>query len=30
VNRRYGTNFPVQLPTGQGRTVGFTDWTHSR
>ena len=30
VNREYGTNFPVRLPTGQGRTVGFTDWTHSR
>jgi hypothetical protein len=29
VNRAYGTSFPVSLPTGEGRTVGFTDWTHA-
>ena len=28
VNRVYGTQFPVSSPTGEGRTVGFTDWTH--
>jgi hypothetical protein len=30
VNRVYGTNFPVKSPTGEGQTVGWTDWTHSR
>jgi hypothetical protein len=28
VNRVYGASFPVSLPTGEGRTIGFTDWTH--
>ena len=28
VNRTYGTDFPVSRPTGEGRTVGWTDWTH--
>jgi hypothetical protein len=28
VNRAYGSSFPVSLPVGAGRTVGFTDWTH--
>jgi hypothetical protein len=28
VNRVYGASFPVSLPSGEGRTVGFTDWTH--
>jgi hypothetical protein len=28
VNAAYGTRFPVDLPTGAGRTVGYTDWTH--
>lgn len=28
VNFIYGTNFPVKGPTGGGRTVGFTGWTH--
>jgi hypothetical protein len=29
VNVAYGTRFPVDLPTGAGRTVGYTDWTHA-
>ena len=29
VNRAYGSTFPVSLPVGEGRTVGFTDWTHA-
>jgi hypothetical protein len=29
VNVAYGTRFPVELPTGAGRTVGYTDWTHA-
>jgi hypothetical protein len=29
VNRAYGSTFPVSLPAGEGRTVGFTDWTHA-
>jgi hypothetical protein len=29
VNVTYGTRFPVELPTGGGRTVGYTDWTHA-
>lgn len=28
VNRAYGSSFPVSLPVGAGRTIGFTDWTH--
>jgi hypothetical protein len=28
VNRTYGTDFPVSSPTGEGRTIGWTDWTH--
>ena len=28
VNEAYGTDFPVSRPTGEGRTVGWTDWTH--
>ncbi len=30
VNFVYGTNFPMKGPTGGGRTVGFTGWTHPR
>jgi hypothetical protein len=29
VNVAYGTRFPVELPAGAGRTVGYTDWTHA-
>jgi hypothetical protein len=29
VNRAYGTNFICSLPVGNGRTFGFTDWTHA-
>jgi hypothetical protein len=29
VNVAYGADFPVDLPTGGGRTVGYTDWTHA-
>jgi hypothetical protein len=29
VNVAYGAHFPVDLPTGGGRTVGYTDWTHA-
>ncbi len=28
VNTYYGTNYTVVYPTGIGRTVGFTEWTH--
>jgi hypothetical protein len=27
-NVQYGTSYPVSLPVGAGRTVGWTDWTH--
>ena len=27
-NRAYGSTFIAALPVGEGRTVGFTDWTH--
>lgn len=30
VNAAYGSSFPVNGPVGRGRTVGYTDWTHSR
>jgi hypothetical protein len=29
VNVVYGTSFPVNQVVGLGRTVGYTDWTHS-
>jgi hypothetical protein len=29
VNVAYGARFPVDLPAGAGRTVGYTDWTHA-
>ena len=29
VNVAYGAHFRVDLPTGGGRTVGYTDWTHA-
>ena len=29
VNRAYRTNFPCTLPVGNGRTFGFSDWTHA-
>lgn len=29
VNVVYGVSFPVSRPTGAGRTVGYTDWTHA-
>jgi hypothetical protein len=29
VNVAYGARFPVDLPVGGGRTVGYTDWTHA-
>lgn len=28
VNRAYATTFPCSLPVGEGRTFGFSDWTH--
>lgn len=28
VNTVYGRSFPVNGPTGRGRTVGYTGWTH--
>jgi hypothetical protein len=28
VNWAYGSTFLVSTPTGEGRTVGWTDWTH--
>jgi hypothetical protein len=28
VNVVYGTSFPVNEVVGQGRTMGYTDWTH--
>ncbi len=28
MNTYYGLNYTVVYPTGEGRTVGFTDWTH--
>jgi hypothetical protein len=28
-NVAYGVDLLLQGPTGPGRTVGFTDWTHS-
>jgi hypothetical protein len=28
VNWAYGSDFVVSEPTGEGRTVGWTDWTH--
>jgi hypothetical protein len=28
LNRVYGLGYPVSYPTGPGRTVGFTDYTH--
>jgi hypothetical protein len=28
VNHVYGTNFPAVSPTGPGRNMGWTDWTH--
>lgn len=28
VNVAYGKSFPVSYPTGGGRMVGYTDWTH--
>ena len=30
VNVAYGARFPVDLPAGAGRTVGYTDWTHGQ
>lgn len=29
VNVAYGASFPLDLPAGAGRTVGYTDWTHT-
>jgi hypothetical protein len=29
VNVAYGAHFPLDLPAGAGRTVGYTDWTHA-
>lgn len=28
VNKAYGVSFPMNGPTGDGRVVGFTGWTH--
>jgi len=28
VNHHYGTDFPAVTPTGWGRLMGWTDWTH--
>ncbi len=30
VNHAYGTDFPTELPAGDGKNMGWTDWTHSR
>lgn len=29
VNWAYGTDYPAPLPAEPGRSIGFTDWTHS-
>jgi hypothetical protein len=29
VNVVYGARFPVRRPTGGGRTIGYTDWSHA-
>ena len=30
VNYHYGSNFQVKTPTGWGRLMGWTDWSHAR
>lgn len=30
INHVYGTSFPTSSPAGQGKIVGWTDWTHDR
>jgi hypothetical protein len=30
INHRYGTNYHTKTPTRPGKTMGWTDWTHSR
>jgi hypothetical protein len=29
VNVVYGARFPLERPTGGGRTIGYTDWSHA-
>ena len=29
VNFRYGSSFPAPTPSSHGKSMGFTDWTHS-
>jgi hypothetical protein len=29
VNHYYGTSFPAPVPSGHGKNVGWTDWTHA-
>lgn len=29
INYRYGTNFPTRCPVRFGKSMGWTDWTHS-
>lgn len=29
INKRYGTNYPLESPVTPGKMVGWTDWTHS-
>ncbi len=30
INKAYGTSFPVSAEIGEGKNMGFTNWTHSR
>ncbi len=30
INKIYGTSWPAPIPSSEGTTMGFTDWTHSR
>jgi len=30
VNHAYGTDFPTESPAGDGKNMGWTDWTHAR
>ena len=30
INKAYGTRFPVSAEIGEGKNMGFTNWTHSR
>ena len=30
INKAYGTSFPTSADIGEGKNMGFTNWTHSR